>query len=295
MRTRRRLLVATFSIVACDLGAGDWGVAVASKFPAVGSVVPWAKAGVGAIATQAWANVTYGPEGLDMLEEGIAADQVIERLTQEDEARDRRQVGVVDAQGKSASFTGPECMEWAGGITGDGYACQGNILTGPEVPQAMADAFEGGQGDLVDRLLVALQAGDAAGGDRRGRQSAALLVVRDRGGYDQRNDRHVDLRVDDHPAPVAELARIFSVFDREFLVRNDPLMPATAALVEEVQRRLRSLGLEVQEVNGRLNDETRNALETFAGQYNLEARLRSDDLLSESLIRDLRDLTPDAR
>jgi uncharacterized Ntn-hydrolase superfamily protein len=229
-----------------------------------------------------------------MLAEGRPAEGAIERLVGPDQERDRRQVGVVDAQGRAASFTGAECMEWAGGLTGEGFACQGNILTGPDVPQAMGGAFQQAEGDLVDRLLAALEAGDAAGGDRRGRQSAALLVVREQGGYDRRNDRYVDLRVDDHPSPVQELRRIFSVFDREYLVRNDPLMPATLVLVEEIQRRLRSLGHEVGELDGRLDDETRAALEVFAGQYNLEGRLRTDDLLSESLIRDLRDLTPNA-
>jgi uncharacterized Ntn-hydrolase superfamily protein len=294
MPLRRRLIVATFSIVACDPAAGDWGVAVASKFLAVGAVVPWAKAGIGAVATQAYANVGYGPEGLALLEQGRPADQVIEGLVAKDHARERRQVGVVDGEGRAASFTGTECMEWAGGLTGEGFACQGNILTGPEVPEAMAEAFRRSEGELVDRLLSALEAGDAAGGDRRGRQSAALLVVRQDGGYDGRNDRYVDLRVDDHPDSVNELRRVFTVFDQEYLVRNDPLLPATAVLVEEVQRRLRSLGHGPEQIGGTLDEETRSALEAFAAEYNLEGRLRTDDLLSEALVRELRDLTPDA-
>ncbi len=284
----------TFSIVAADLAAGDWGVAVASKFPAVGAVVPWANAGVGAVATQAWANVEYGPEGLQLLASGKDPDEVVRLLTDPDSGSARRQVGVVDAAARAISFTGAECMPWAGGIVGDGFACQGNIRTGPEVVEQMGQAFEKADGALVDRLLAALLAGDEAGGDSRGKQSAALLVVRDAGGYDGRNDRYVDLRVDDHPEPVQELLRIFSVFDHEFLVRDDPLLPASAALVEEIQRRLRTLGHYEGAVSGGLDDGTRAALEAFAGQYNLEGRLRSDDLVSEVLVRELRELTPSA-
>jgi len=284
----------TFSIVAADLAAGDWGVAVASKFPAVGSVVPWANAGVGAVATQAWANVEYGPEGLGLLASGKGPDEVLRLLTTADPGSPRRQVGMVDSAARAASFTGPECMPWAGGVVGDGFACQGNILVGPEVIEGMGRAFEKAEGALVDRLLAALLAGDEAGGDRRGKQSAAVLVVREAGGYDGRNDRYVDLRVDDHPEPVQELLRIFTVFDRDFLVRDDPLLPASAALVEEIQRRLRALGHYEGSVTGGLDDGTRAALEIFAGQHNLEGRLRSDDLVSESLVRELRELTPSA-
>jgi len=267
---------------------------VASKFPAVGSVVPWARAGVGAIATQAWANVAYGPDGLALLGAGRSAEEVLRLLTEADEGRDRRQLGVVDAAGRAAGFTGPGCTEWAGGATGEGFACQGNILAGPEVVDRMAAAYSEAQGDLVDRLLAALRAGDDAGGDRRGKQSAAVLVVRNAGGYDGRNDRYVDLRVDDHTEPVLELLRIFEVYDREYLVRNDPLLPASAALVEEVQRRLRSLGRFSGGVTGTLDEPTRAALGAFAGEFNLEGRLRSDDLLSEALVRELRDITTDA-
>ena len=283
----------TFSIVACDLSSGDWGVAVASKFPAVGSVVPWAMAGAGAVATQAWANVSYGPAGLDLLAEGRSSEEVVRTLTGGDRRRDRRQLGVVDAQGRAASFTGPGCMQWAGHEVGDGFACQGNILTGPEVVQAMAATYREAEGDLVDRLLLALQAGEAAGGDRRGKQSAAILVVREGGGYDGGNDRYVDLRVDDHEEPVQELRRVFSVFDEQYLVRSDPLIPATAGLVEELQRRLRALGQYGGPLSGVLDEPTRTGLDAFAGEYNLEGRLRSDDLLSETLIRELRELTAD--
>jgi uncharacterized Ntn-hydrolase superfamily protein len=283
----------TFSIVACDLSGGDWGVAVASKFPAVGAVVPHARAGVGAVATQALANVSYGPDGLALLADGRSAAEVVEALTGADEGREHRQMGVVDSAGGSATMTGARCMEWAGGRTGPGYACQGNILTGPGVVDAMVQEFEASGGDLVDRLLAALRAGDGAGGDRRGRQSAALLVVRAQRGYGGRSDRYVDLRVDDHGDAVNELSRVFAAFDREVLVRHDNLLPASPALVDEVQRRLRSAGFLSGHVTGLLDPPTREALESFAGEYNLEGRLRADDLLSEALVRDLRELTGD--
>jgi uncharacterized Ntn-hydrolase superfamily protein len=283
----------TFSIVGVDPNHGDWGVAVASKFPAVGAVVPYARAGVGAVATQAWANVAYGPEGLDLLAQGQSAADVLQGLVQVDEGRDQRQAGVVDGEGGAATFTGTKCMEWAGGRTGEGFACQGNILTGPEVVEAMAAAFSETDGDLVDRLLAALEAGDAAGGDRRGRQSAALLVVRAGGGYEGRSDRYVDLRVDDHPEPVRELRRVFTVYDTEFLVRTDTFLPVTETLVWEVQRRLTATGHLAGDATGVFDERTRRALEGWAGEFNLEGRLREDDQLSEALLRELRDVTPE--
>lgn len=283
----------TFSIVAGDPDVGEWGVAVASKFPAVGAVVPWARAKIGAVATQSWANTSFGPEGLDLMAKGATAEEALQRLLAADEGREDRQVGLVDAAGRSATFSGSRCMEWAGGMTGERYACQGNILVGERVVTAMADAFLATDADLVDRLLAALVAADAIGGDRRGRQSAALLVVREAGGYEGRNDRYVDLRVDDHPEAVTEIARVFAVWDREMLVRVDPLLPAETALVSEVQRRLAGRGAYAGAETGRLDDATRVALATFAGEFNLEGRLRDDDQLSETLVRELRDITPD--
>jgi uncharacterized Ntn-hydrolase superfamily protein len=283
----------TFSVVAADPEREEWGVAVASKFPAVGAVVPYAEAGVGAVASQAWANVAFGPEGLGMLREGRAAGDVLTALIDGDEGRDQRQAGIVDASGRAATFTGQGCMAWAGGATGEGFACQGNILVGPAVVDAMAEAYAGAEGELVDRLLAALEAGDLAGGDRRGKQSAAVLVVRPAGGYGGKNDRYVDLRVDDHVEPVQELRRIFTVFDHEYLVRTDPLLPATPALVEEVQRRLRRSGHYQGAVTALLDDATRAGLEAFAGEFNLEGRIRPDDQLSEALVRELRDITPE--
>ncbi len=283
----------TFSIVAADLAAGDWGVAVASKFPCVGAVVPWARAGVGAVATQAWANTSFGPEGLALMADGMDANASLDALLEADEGSRHRQAGFVDAQGRSATFTGSECMDWAGGITGDGFACQGNILAGRAVVSDMAVAFQAAGGDLCDRLLAALVAGDAAGGDKRGRQSAALLVVRHKGGYEGRGDRYIDLRVDDHPDPIVDLVRIFGVWDDTMLVRNDPLIDATPEVVSDLQRRLIVLGRLHGEPTGELDGPTRDALSDWAGEFNLEGRLRDDDRLSQLLIREIADVTPE--
>jgi uncharacterized Ntn-hydrolase superfamily protein len=212
-------VVATYSIVACDLEAGQWGVAVQSKFLGVGSVVPWAEPQVGAIATQAFANPRYGPDGLALLREGLSAEEVVERLTSADDGRAERQLGVVDESGGSASFTGEECLDWAGGRTGPCYAAQGNILVSGETVDALAETFESGTGTLAVQLLDCLDAAQAAGGDSRGQQSAALLVVKRDGGYAQLSDSLVDLRVEDHERPLEELRRLYDlhreVFQRE--------------------------------------------------------------------------------
>jgi len=202
--------VNTFSIVARDPDTKEWGVAVASKVLGVGVVVPFAKAGVGAIATQSFANVTYGPRGLDMLAQGKSAQETLDALTSADEQKDQRQVGIIDAEGRVANFTGVKCNPWAGAKSGKNYSCQGNLLTGPEVIDAMADAFEKTTGPFAWRLATALEAGEKAGGDKRGKQSAAIVVVRDKAGYAKLNDRYIDLRVDDHEAPVTELLRILN-------------------------------------------------------------------------------------
>ncbi len=283
----------TFSIAAADPEAGDWGVAVASKFPCVGAVVPWARAGVGAVATQSWANTAFGPDGLRLMAEGVAADEALRRVLNEDEGSEDRQVGFVDAAGRAATFTGSKCMAWAGGATGGSFAVQGNILAGEDVVAEMGRAFSATEGDLCDRLLAALLAGDAAGGDRRGRQSAALLVVREGGGYDGRNDRYIDLRVDDHADAPRELARIFEVWDTSMLIRNDPLLPAAPDLVTDLQRRLSALGRYAGEPTGTYDEPTRKALAEWAGEYNLEGRLRDDDQISNQLVVEIRDVTPE--
>jgi uncharacterized Ntn-hydrolase superfamily protein len=203
--------IATFSIVARDPTTGDLGIGVQSKYFAVGSVVPHARAAVGVVATQARGNILYGPEGLDLLAAGHPPEQVLEQLLQDDPLREERQVGIIDAQGRTVSYTGSKALAWAGGSTGKDYAVQGNLLAGPEVVDAMAAAFETAQGDLASRLVMALAAGQAAGGDRRGRQSAAILVVRAGGGYMGVSDRYVDLHVEDHPAPIRELRRLLDI------------------------------------------------------------------------------------
>ncbi|MCB1076692.1 MAG: DUF1028 domain-containing protein [Verrucomicrobiae bacterium] len=221
--------VATFSIVAVDQETGEIGVAVQSRIVGVGAIVPWAKACVGAVATQAYANVRYGPVGLVMMELGSTPEQAIEMLTKADPLRDKRQVGIVSADGVSASYTGEGCQDWAGGVTGEGYAVQGNILAGEGVVTAMAEAFEKTNGELAERLLAALDAGQAAGGDKRGMQSAALLIVHEGWGYGGLNDRFRDIRVDEHEDPIAELRRVYekhcALFPRPMVKKADQSPP----------------------------------------------------------------------
>lgn len=249
-RSHEALPVSTFSIVAFDPESGDLGVAVESKFFAVGPVVPFAAAGVGAVATQSYANTSYGPRGLEMLREGRAAEEVITALTESDEGREVRQVGIVDAQGASATFTGDSCLQWAGGRTGPGYAVQGNILAGPAVVDSMAEAFEATGGDLATRMVAALAAGQAAGGDARGRQSAALLVVREGGGYGGYNDRYIDLRVDDHPTPIAELQRLLDIRHSQIIGSDaqSKMRAAAAAQGEQRQELLSNALAELRDV-----------------------------------------------
>jgi uncharacterized Ntn-hydrolase superfamily protein len=212
-------LVATYSIAACDLDAGQWGVATQSKFLGVGSIVPWAEPGAGAVATQSYANPRYGPDGLALLREGVSADEVVERLTSADDGSAQRQLSVVDGDGRSATFTGAECNEWAGGRAGSRYAAQGNILVSEATVDALAETFEASAGTLAARLLDCLDAAQAAGGDSRGQQSAALLVVQKDGGYAELSDVLIDVRTDDHERPLEELRRLYElhreVFQRE--------------------------------------------------------------------------------
>lgn len=276
----------TFSIVARD---GDaLGVAVASKFLAAGALVPWARAGAGALATQAYANLSYGPNGLALLSEGISAHDVIATLTGPDEMISQRQIGVVRADGDAATFTGNECMDWAGGRTGAGYAAQGNILTGPETIDAMCEAFESTAGDLAARLLAALTAGDHAGGDRRGRQAAGLIVVSPAGGYGGTTDVVVDLRVDDHADPCGELGRLLDLhrlyFDKP---APEDLIDLDAPLIAEIQRRLAALDEAVPE-SGTWDEATRRAMDRFAGWENLEERLVDGPRLDRHILDALR-------
>jgi uncharacterized Ntn-hydrolase superfamily protein len=206
----------TFSIVACDLQEQSWGVAVASKFPAVGAVVPFAGAGAGAVATQSFANTSFGPRGLELMASGLSAQAALDKLLKDDPDKDLRQVGLVDRKGKSVTFTGSGCFAWAGGKTGKGYAIQGNILASGKVVPAMEKAFLKAKGDLPARLYAALRAGDRAGGDRRGRQSAAIYVVKPQGGYGGYLDRWIDYRVDDHADPVVRLGELLALHDLYF-------------------------------------------------------------------------------
>jgi uncharacterized Ntn-hydrolase superfamily protein len=268
----------TYSIVARD--GTQWGVAVQSKFLAVGSVVSWAEPEVGAIATQAYANPRYGPDGLALLRDGLSAEDVVERLIALDEGRDERQLGVVDAAGRSASWTGPECMDWAGHRTGDGYAAQGNILVGPETVDALATTYEAGVGrHLAERLLDSLAAAQAAGGDRRGQQSAALLVVERNGGYAQLSDALVDLRVDDHRTPIEELRRLYGLHDRLFgSTPRDEWLPLEGALANEVRDRLARLGYD--------------SLDAWAGVANLEERVDGNEAVDPVVLTALREESP---
>lgn len=208
--------VSTFSIVGYDPENGDLGVAVQSKFFAVGAVVPWAEAGVGAIATQSWANTTYGPRGLELLKIGLSAQQTLDHLIKDDSGHATRQVGIVDANGNVADYTGEECHVWAGAASGKNYTAQGNILAGEDVVKAMGSAFEETEGELAEKLMAALFAGQEKGGDKRGQQSAALLVVRKNAGYGGFNDRYIDLRVDDAEKPIEELQRLLEIHKKIF-------------------------------------------------------------------------------
>ena len=275
--------IATYSIAACDLDAGQWGVATQSKFLAVGSVVPWAEPNVGAIATQAYANPRYGPEGLALLREGHSAEEVVERLTSADEGRDQRQLGIVDRDGHGASFTGAECLEWAGGKTGRCYAAQGNILVSAETVDAIAASFESSSGALAERLLDCLDAAQAAGGDRRGQQSAALLVVEKDGGYAKLSDTIVELRVEDHERPLEELRRLYRLHEALFgETPRDEWLTVDDALADELQKRLAKLGYD-----GELED----AFGRWAGNVNLEERVDGIAEIDPVVLEELRELS----
>jgi uncharacterized Ntn-hydrolase superfamily protein len=269
----------TFSIVAADPASGEVGVAVQSKFLAVGAAVPFARGDVGAVATQAFANVTLGPQGLDLLAEGLHPGDVLERLLAGDEGRESRQVGVVDLQGRAASHTGRDCFEHAGSVTGPGFACQGNILASDEVVPAMARAFERHAGlALPERMVEALRAGQAAGGDRRGQESAALLVAKAGGGYGGNHDRYVDLRVDHHAEPIEELARLLELHRFYFQrPREEELVAADAALETEIGSLLDRLGRRSpgQDVWDALYDHMgwENLEERWAGRGRIDPRV----------------------
>lgn len=268
--------LATYSICACDLEAGRWGVATQSKFLAVGSIVPWAEARVGAIATQSYANPRYGPEGLDLLREGVSAEEVVERLTSPDPDRSLRQLGVVDGEGRAATYTGEGCHAWAGGRIGAGYAAQGNILVSGETVAALAETFEATAGTtLAERLLDCLDAAESAGGDSRGRQSAALLVVERDGGYAGLCDTLVDLRIDDHADPLAELRRLYGLHDMLF---GKTPRAQWIAVDDELRAELDAL----------LDRVGHPSLASWAGVENLEERVDGDDAIDPVVLDRLR-------
>jgi uncharacterized Ntn-hydrolase superfamily protein len=274
--------LSTYSLVACDLDAREWGIAVQSKFLAVGAVVPWAEPEIGAVATQALANVAYGPRGLDLLRQGLAAEDVVARLTEADDGRADRQLGVVDGDGQAASYTGSSCLHWAGGRTGAGYAAQGNILVSGDTVDALARTFEQTVGQpLSERLLEALAAAQAAGGDSRGQQSASLLVVKKGGGYGGTSDVMIDLRVDDHPAPIEELRRLYEMHDLLFgQTPEDEWVPVDESLAAELRDRLAHLGYK--------DEDLASAFNMWVGTENLEDRVKGVARIDPVVLAELR-------
>jgi uncharacterized Ntn-hydrolase superfamily protein len=272
----------TYSIVACDRERGEWGVAVQSRFLAVGSLVSWAEPEVGAIATQAFANPRYGPDGLALLREGLSAEETVARLTEADDGREGRQLGVVDREGRGASHTGSGCFDWAGGRTGAGYAAQGNILVSAETVDALAETFEASRGDaLAERLIACLGAAQQAGGDRRGQQSAALLVVKKDAGYAALSDVLVDLRVDDHETPIAELERLYQLHRLYFgQTPEQQWLPVDADLEAELRERLGRLGY--------TNEDLEAAFNEWSGTENLEDRVKGLDRIDPVVLAELR-------
>ncbi|HUI90497.1 MAG TPA: DUF1028 domain-containing protein [Anaerolineales bacterium] len=270
------LPLSTFSIVACDIKIQAWGIAVASKFPAVGAVVPWARASAGAVATQSFANPSFGPRGLEMMGSGLSAEETLSKLLRRDRAREQRQIGLVDSKGGSATFTGKSCIDWAGGVRGRGYAIQGNVLASAEVINRMEHAFLEAKGELPERLFAALEAGHHAGGDRRGKQSAALYVAKPKAGYGGHTDRWMDYRVDDHLNPIPRLGELLELhhlyFDRS---PRSERVRLEGRVVKEIQRIMKGLGYYTP-TNGEYDDATRQALHTFVGNENFEARVDPD-------------------
>lgn len=265
----------TFSIIGYDPIEKEWGIAVQSKFLGVGAVVPWARAGAGAVATQSYANTSYGPKALELMEQGKSAQEALEILLAEDPDKEMRQVGLIDANGNAATFTGSECYDWAGGVSGTHFAAQGNILVDKQTVEAMASVFTETEGTLAERLLSALDAGQDAGGDSRGKQSAALYIVKEKGGYGGFNDRFVDLRVDDHPDPIKELIRIYQLQQLYFA----PSKPERVVRIEgetkaELIRHLQAKGFNVND-----EDELLEKLTEYLHTENFEMRAQKEGFI----------------
>ncbi len=277
----------TFSIVAYDSEKKEWGVAVQSKFIAVGAIVPFAKANVGAIATQAWCNTSYGPKGLALLEQGFTAEETVQTLTRYDPKREHRQVGIVDSFGDADSFTGKECFEWAGHIEGENYACQGNILASEDVVLAMSQAYKETKGDLVDRLFAALEAGQEEGGDKRGKQSAAILIVKEKGVYDGGTDNYINIRVDDHPTPIKELGRIFTLYDLSLLKRDDPedIVKLEGDVLKTIKEVLKTDGFYKGDIDAKLDIITKDSLKKWMHTNNFEVKEREDEYMWGAIYR----------
>lgn len=299
-------LVSTFSIAAIDLENGDVGVAVQSKFPNVRPLVPWAEAGVGAVATQSFVNVSFGPKGLTLMRNGATAEEALKILIENDSARQSRQVGIIDAKGNSASWTGNECFDWAGGVTGDqwggkglivagrGFAAQGNTLVGKPTVEAMARTFQMTKGSLADKLVAAIVAGGKAGGDRRGEESAALLVKRAGAGYDGTTDDYIDISIYDNPAPLKELQRLYELHKLYFF-RSDPknLVKINESICRELQTILSNKEYKGHQfypgpVHGIFDDATHKALNDFMGWENYDVRIREDDQIDTEVLNDIR-------
>jgi uncharacterized Ntn-hydrolase superfamily protein len=262
----------TFSIVGFDPETKELGIAVQSKFLGVGAVVPWAKAGVGAVATQSYANTSYGPRGLELMAAGKTAQETMDALTSDDEQAEYRQAGIVDANGNTATYTGEKCYDWAGGLAGKNFAAQGNILVSEETVQAMAKTFEETNGTLAERLLKALDAGQEAGGDSRGMQSASLLVVKDKGGYGGYNDRFIDLRVDEHPDPIKELIRIYELQQLYFApTKEENILSIQGEVQEELVQQLNHHGY-LESTTNVSTDALHEALTTYIHTENFEGR-----------------------
>ena len=279
----------TFSIAAFDPENGDLGIAVQSKFPNVGVVIPFARAGIGAIATQSYCNTSFGPRGLMLLQKGASPQDVVDELITGDEDHEYRQLAVIDTQGHGAAYTGAKCFDWCGSLVEDNFSVQGNCLSSAAVANHMAQSMRASRGSLAERLLDALSAGQTAGGDRRGQQSAALLVVRENGGYGGHDDRYVDISVYDQPAPIEELYRLYAIHRLTFF-RSDPdkLVPAEGEVARELQEIMKIRSFYSGEVDGVFNKVTRNALHDFMGWENYDERIRSDELVDLEVLEDIR-------
>lgn len=279
----------TFSIVGFDPQNGDLGIAVHSKFPNVRVTIPFAQAGIGAVATQSYCNTSFGPKGLDLLQNGASPQQVIDILIQNDKDRDYRQVGVIDAKGNAANYTGKECFDWAGGCIGENYSVQGNVLAGEKVITSMAQGFEEYQGSLSERLIHALSMGQDAGGDRRGQQSAALLVVRENGGYGGHDDRYVDISVYDHQQPIQELKRLYELHRLTYFRSEEKdLKLINSTIAKELQTIMQAKGFYKGQISGVFDKQTQKSLHDFMGWENYDERMRDDDRIDIEVLDDIR-------